>query len=107
MAAPAAFGFPGGSPGAGGAGIIGAGLTIINSGTIAGGTASVGSTILLSPAIIFTGGTNRLTLKPGSNITGNVIAENAVNSLTLTGDHYGANSSSMAARSVAPAPWAD
>ena len=47
-----------GSPGAGGAGIVGSGLTILNSGTISGGLSGDGVT--RADAIVFTGGTNFL-----------------------------------------------
>jgi outer membrane autotransporter protein len=58
-----------GNPGAGGAGIIGSGLTVINRGTIAGGLAGDGVT--RANAITFTGGSNVLTLNGGSLI-GNI-----------------------------------
>jgi outer membrane autotransporter protein len=44
--------------------VSGSGITIINSGAIAGGTGA--------NAITFTGGANTLTLQAGSNITGNI-----------------------------------
>ncbi len=56
----------------GGVGVVGSGLTIVNSGTIAGGFASDGVT--RANAIIFTGGVNSLTIQSGSTIFGNVIA---------------------------------
>ena len=58
--------------GSGGVGVVGSGLSIINSGTIAGGFASDGAT--RANAITFTGGVNSLTLLSGSTINGNVIA---------------------------------
>ncbi|WP_244065295.1 autotransporter domain-containing protein [Bradyrhizobium sp. Ce-3] len=57
--------------GAGGAGIAGAGLTVINSGTIAGGVSGTGG--VRANAITFTGGSNTLQLQVGSNIVGNVV----------------------------------
>ena len=53
-------------------GVVGSGLTIINSGTIAGGFASDGVT--RANAITFTGGVNSLTLQSGFSILGNVVA---------------------------------
>jgi autotransporter-associated beta strand protein len=58
-------------------GISGAGLTIINSGSIAGGTGA--------NAITFTGGTNTLEIAAGSSITGNVVAFSTADTFTLTG----------------------
>ncbi|SDL30515.1 outer membrane autotransporter barrel domain-containing protein [Modicisalibacter muralis] len=61
-----------GPDGAGGIGVYGSNLTIINSGTIAGGLSGDGSTG--ANAIEFTGGTNRLEVRDGSVINGNVDA---------------------------------
>ncbi|PJG50252.1 autotransporter domain-containing protein, partial [Bradyrhizobium forestalis] len=72
-----------GNPGVGGAGIVGSGLTIINSGTITGGLAGDGVT--RADAITFTGGTNVLELQAGSTITGNVVAFSAADTLRLGG----------------------
>lgn len=58
--------------GAGGAGITGSNLSIINSGTITGGLGGDGTT--RADAVSFTGGANRLELRAGSSITGNVDA---------------------------------
>jgi uncharacterized protein with beta-barrel porin domain len=55
-----------GTGGAGGVGVSGVNLTIINSGSIAGGGAQ-------ADAITFTGGANVLELQAGSAITGNVV----------------------------------
>jgi outer membrane autotransporter protein len=63
-----------GIPGAGGAGVVGANLTVINSGAIVGGLAGDGVT--RANAITFTGGTNLLTLLVGSQLTGNVAVTN-------------------------------
>ncbi|MGY2901621.1 autotransporter domain-containing protein [Bradyrhizobium sp. URHC0002] len=62
-----------GATGIGGAGIIGAGLTIINSGTIAGGAGSGAG----GNAISFTGGANTLT-SVGGTLTGNLGLANGV-----------------------------
>jgi len=59
-----------GQNGAGGAGVVGAGLTVINSGTITGGMGGDGVT--RANAITFSGGANTLTLQNGSAITGNI-----------------------------------
>jgi uncharacterized protein with beta-barrel porin domain len=72
-----------GSNGAGGAGIVGTGLTIINNGTISGGLSGDGVT--RANAITFTGGTNVLELQAGYNITGNVVAFSAADTLRLGG----------------------
>ena len=55
--------------GVSGAGITGANLTVINSGTIAGGNSGLGQ----ANAITFTGGSNILELRSGSSISGNVV----------------------------------
>jgi autotransporter-associated beta strand protein len=68
--------------GVGGVGIVGAGLSIVNSGTVAGGTApNFGQ----ADAIEFTGGTNTLQLQAGSSITGNVVAFSTADTLALGG----------------------
>ncbi|HZB90496.1 MAG TPA: autotransporter domain-containing protein, partial [Stellaceae bacterium] len=73
-----------GQPGAGGAAVTGANLTISNSGTITGGLGGDGVT--QANAIDFTGGSNSLTLLAGSSITGNVVVESgATGSLILGG----------------------
>jgi outer membrane autotransporter protein len=72
-----------GRPGAGGAGIVGSDLNIINGGTIEGGLSGDGTT--RANAITFTGGTNTLMLSASSDIIGNVVAGGAVESLSLTG----------------------
>lgn len=58
----------GGQQGGGGEGIVGASLSITNSGTISGGSGLGGT----ANAIEFTGGTNALTLETGSTLTGNI-----------------------------------
>jgi uncharacterized protein with beta-barrel porin domain len=60
-----------GTAGAGGVGINGAGLTVIDAGTISGGLSGDGVT--RANAITFTAGTNSLQLRPGYNIVGNVV----------------------------------
>ncbi len=70
---------PAGSAGAGGIGVTGANLTIINSGSIAGGLSGDGVT--QADAILFTGGTNVLQVQAGSSITGNVVAYSTADTL--------------------------
>jgi autotransporter-associated beta strand protein len=65
----------GATNGAGGAGVIGAGLAITNSGTIMGGLAGGGGP--QADAIFFTGGNNTLTLQNGSSLSGNIEIEGA------------------------------
>jgi outer membrane autotransporter protein len=72
-----------GTPGAGGVGVAGLGLTIINSGTISGGLSGDGVT--RANAITFTGGANTLELRPGSTVTGNVVAFSTADTLALGG----------------------
>lgn len=97
--------------GSGGAGISGSGMTITNSGVIRGGNRTgillnlagvgiTGSNLTVinnssisggldgatpQSAITFTGGTNSLELQAGSNITGNVVAFGAGDTLKLGG----------------------
>jgi hypothetical protein len=52
--------------------IVGSGLTVINSGTITGGSAGGGGA--QANAITFSSGTNVLELRSGSTINGNVVA---------------------------------
>jgi uncharacterized protein with beta-barrel porin domain len=73
-----------GSAGLGGAGITGANLTVINSGTIAGGLSGDTVPVQGSP-IVFTGGTNVLEIQAGSSITGNVMAFSAADTFRLGG----------------------
>ncbi len=72
-----------GSFGNGGAAITGTNLSIINSGTISGGLSGNGST--RAEAIQFTGGTNSLEIRTGSNIIGDVNATAGTNALILGG----------------------
>jgi uncharacterized protein with beta-barrel porin domain len=74
----------GGTPtnGAGGTGITGSDLTVTNSGAITAGTSGGGAQ---ANAITFTGGTNTLQLQAGSNITGNVVAASAADTLQFGG----------------------
>ncbi|XSG83243.1 MAG: autotransporter-associated beta strand repeat-containing protein, partial [Methyloligella sp. ZOD6] len=69
--------------GLGGAGITGSNLTVINSGTISAGTAPSRGT--QGGPIDFTGGTNILELRPGSNIVGNVVAFSTADTFRLGG----------------------
>jgi uncharacterized protein with beta-barrel porin domain len=66
-----------GLSGVGGTGVSGANVTVVNSGTIAGGSGGL--------AIAFTGGTNTLELRAGSTITGNVVAFSSADTLRLGG----------------------
>ncbi|MGA0563780.1 autotransporter domain-containing protein [Ancylobacter sp. VNQ12] len=112
-----AYGYAGsGRPGAGGAGVsLGNGATLINSGTITGGGGDVvggtsvsvssgtvinsgtiiGGTSAVLPsyhadAITFAGSGNRLELRPGSDIQGNVNANGGTDdTLALGGTAYG------------------
>jgi autotransporter-associated beta strand protein len=72
-----------GSVGVGGAGVVGSDITIVNSGTIAGGFNGDGT--IRANAITFTGGVNALELQAGSNIIGNVTAASANDILALGG----------------------
>jgi uncharacterized protein with beta-barrel porin domain len=72
-----------GLSGVGGAGVVGAGLTIINSGTITGGLAGDGVT--RANAITFTGGTNSLIISGTSVINGNVVAASTADTFGLGG----------------------
>ena len=65
-----------GANGAGGAGVFGSGLTIFNSGAIAGGLAADG--ITRANAITFTGGSNTLTLQTGWALIGNIAVTGSV-----------------------------
>ena len=73
--------------GAGGVGVMGANLTVINGGSIRGG---LSGGLAQADAILFTGGTNSLTLQAGTTIIGNVVAFSAADTLALGGS---ANSS--------------
>ena len=66
-----------GVAGIGGVGILGANLSIVNTGTIRGGYN--GDFSVLGNAIVFNGGTNRLEIQAGSIIDGNVVAVAAGN----------------------------
>ncbi|WEK49975.1 MAG: autotransporter outer membrane beta-barrel domain-containing protein [Candidatus Kaistia colombiensis] len=76
----------------GGAGIKGAGVTIVNAGTITGGmdgaiggVPSDAAATTRANAIHFTGGVNSLEIHAGSTIVGNVIAASAADRLILGG----------------------
>ncbi|MDF3813070.1 MULTISPECIES: autotransporter domain-containing protein [Rhodopseudomonas] len=87
-AAGPSVGLGAGSAGAGGAGIVGADLTIINSGAIAGGL-SGGATPVRADAITFTGGANTLTLQDGFSLTGNIGVTGSVNFNQVTDQTLG------------------
>ncbi|MGJ7525134.1 autotransporter domain-containing protein [Variovorax sp. GB1P17] len=72
----------------GGTGIVGSNLNVINSGTISGGFSGDGST--QASAIRFTGGTNRLELRAGSQLNGNVLANGSFDTLAFGGTESGA-----------------
>ncbi|MDN3278245.1 autotransporter domain-containing protein [Frankia sp. RB7] len=67
-----------GVSGVGGTGVSGANITVVNSGTIAGGSGG-------GLAIAFIGGTNTLVLQAGSTISGNVVAFSSADTLRLGG----------------------
>ena len=75
----------------GNTGVVGAGLTIVNSGLIQGGFGgglledAASDLVFLGDAIRFTGGVNSLTLEAGSEINGFVIAYSAKDTLALGG----------------------
>lgn len=94
--ASSAFASAAGAPGTAGVAILGADLTVINSGTISGGLQTGG----WGPvnAITFTGGSNILELRAGSVITGNVVGTG-----TDTFRLGGANDSSFDVPSIGPA----
>lgn len=79
-----------GPGGQGGAGIVGSGLSIINSGIIAGGMNSAGT--IQANAIQMSGSNNRLELRHGSQIDGNVVVSGGSNNTLALG---GADSDSF------------
>jgi hypothetical protein len=70
--------------GAGGVGVLGSGLTLVDSGAISGGLNGDGVT--RADAVRFTGGVNSLTLEAGFAITGHVVAYSRADTLALGGD---------------------
>jgi uncharacterized protein with beta-barrel porin domain len=79
--------------GAGGAGVVGGDLSIVNSGTIQGGLSGNGAT--RANAISFTSGTNVLELQAGSNIVGNVVAFSNADILRFGGSNNAAFDASL------------
>ena len=77
-------GFTFGGVGLGGAAIVGAGLTVINSGAIEGGQCCGGDG-LQANAITFTGGINILELQAGANMLGNAVAFSTADTFRLGG----------------------
>ena len=67
-----------------GTGITGSNATVINGGAISAGRLTLGVGAL-GNAINFTSGTNRLELRAGSVITGNVLANGTTDTLALGG----------------------
>ncbi len=72
-----------GSAGLGGAGVTGADLTIVNSGVIASGRG--GNNGGLGNAIVFTGGSNALTMSGAATLTGNLVIASGLMTLAQTG----------------------
>lgn len=72
-----------GQVGAGGVGVSGSDMTIINSGTLSGGFSQNGST--RADAVLFTGGANTLELQSGYVVNGKVDARTGNNTLILGG----------------------
>ncbi len=70
-----------GDVGVGGVGLIGSGLTVTNTGTIAGGLAGDGVT--RANAIEFTGGSNTLTLSGSWSMTGGIALDTSTTSVTF------------------------
>ncbi|MDG9697644.1 autotransporter outer membrane beta-barrel domain-containing protein, partial [Streptomyces sp. DH17] len=85
-----------GAVGDAGVAILGADLTVINSGTISGGLQTGG--LLPVNAITFTGGSNVLELQAGSAISGNVVGT-GTDTLRLGG----VNDSTFDVSSIGPA----
>src|SRR5262249_30582207 len=76
-------------PGAGGAGIVGADLTIFDRGVIQGGANGTGGVFAEAGAIDFIGGVNSLILAGGYQLFGAVVAYSALDSLVLGGSDNG------------------
>ncbi|WP_205599754.1 autotransporter domain-containing protein [Arhodomonas sp. KWT] len=66
--------------GAGGAGVAGSGIGVVNTGTISGGSGKGAQT-----AVRFSAGTNALELQQGSQINGDVVADGVDDTLILGG----------------------
>jgi outer membrane autotransporter protein len=72
-----------GAPGVGGAGVTGANLGLLHSGTIAGGLGGDGVT--RAAAIVFTGGSNSLTLNAGASLLGAIAIESGASASVIAG----------------------
>ncbi|MEH2483854.1 autotransporter-associated beta strand protein [Nitrobacteraceae bacterium AZCC 2146] len=71
--------------GLGGAGVTGADLTIINSGSIGSGVSATGG---LGNAIVFTGGSNLLTMSGGATLTGNLVIASGLMTLAQPSESW-------------------
>jgi outer membrane autotransporter protein len=72
-----------GAPGVGGVGVSGANLGLLHSGTIAGGLGGDGVT--RAAAIVFTGGSNSLTLNAGASLLGAIAIESGATASVIAG----------------------
>lgn len=72
-----------GSGGSGGAGIVGSGLTVINSGNIAGGWS--GDHLTQANAVTFAGGSNVYEMQVGATLSGNVVDQTGNGTFRLGG----------------------
>lgn len=92
-----------GTNGAGGIGVSGSDLTIVNSGSIVPGSNGDGNSV--ADAIVFTGGTNSLTITSTSRIFGKVIAFSAADTLEFGGGTNGTFSLTSLGASGSGAPY--
>lgn len=77
------------SAGLGGAGVTGAGLTIVNNGSISAGRAgSVNGNGSLGNAIVFADGSNVLTMSGGGTLTGNLVIASGLMTLAQTSANW-------------------
>ncbi|MET0720821.1 MAG: autotransporter domain-containing protein [Tardiphaga sp.] len=88
-----------GSAGLGGAGVTGADLTIVNSGVIAAGRG--GNNGGLGNAIVFTGGSNALTMSGAATLTGNLVIASGLMTLAQTGASWTYNNAITGGGAVA------